>query len=48
MVEISLQHKLHQNVAQLNWVTHLVQVVDGAKIGFMLSSFARINTLLMM
>ena len=43
MVELRLQLQEHQQVAQLNWVTHLVQVAVSIVTGCMLFMLARIR-----
>ena len=48
MVELNLHILQHQQVAQLSWVTHLVQVAVSARTDFMLFKLARIRKVLLM
>ena len=48
MVELSLQIQQHQQVAQLNRVTHLVQAAVNARTHFMLFRLAMIRKILLM
>ena len=48
MVEFSLQLNKHQQVIQLNKVTHLVQVAVSTRTGCMLFRLARIKKVLLM